>query len=191
MQEESTEDRGEVAKYAVLGSRYGLAQPSPAPPSLRERGRPAPSPPRPSAQRLLPARPGQSEAQSASARFRDCTSKGVPRREAIKIVPPRFLMEKGEHHYLQKEKIAKGYILKRGAEAFSSRSSPTPPAPEQQRLRAPSERSKRCHSACNECTPLGELLLTDASSLFRLEHLCRIDPIPLAPAIHSQSASAG
>ena len=48
-------------------------------------------------------------------------ARGVPGRETIKIVPPEFLMEKGEHHYLQKEKIVKGYILKRDVEPFNSR----------------------------------------------------------------------
>ena len=42
-------------------------------------------------------------------------------RETIKIVPPHFLMEKGGQHYLQKENIVKGYILRRDAEEFSSR----------------------------------------------------------------------
>ena len=48
-------------------------------------------------------------------------AKGVPGRETIKIVPPHFLMEKGGQHYLQKENIVKGYILKRDAEPFNSR----------------------------------------------------------------------
>ena len=45
-------------------------------------------------------------------------AKGVPGRETIKIVPPHFLMEKGGQHYLQKEKIVKGYILKRFSETI-------------------------------------------------------------------------
>ena len=45
----------------------------------------------------------------------------MPGRESIKIVPPRFLMEKGGQHYLQKERIVKGYILKRDAAEFNSR----------------------------------------------------------------------
>ena len=48
-------------------------------------------------------------------------AKGVPGRASIKIVPPHFLMEKGGDHYLQKEHIIKGYILKRDAEPFNSR----------------------------------------------------------------------
>ena len=45
-------------------------------------------------------------------------AKGVPGRNSIKIVPPHFLMEKGGQHYLQKEKIVKGYILKRFSETI-------------------------------------------------------------------------
>ena len=44
----------------------------------------------------------------------------VPEREAIKILPPEFLMEKEKHFYLQKEKMVKGYILKKDAPVFSS-----------------------------------------------------------------------
>ena len=47
---------------------------------------------------------------------------GVPGRETIKIVPPRFLTPgRGDgHHYLLKEQIVKGYLLKEGAEEFKS-----------------------------------------------------------------------
>eukprot|EP01045_Picozoa_sp_COSAG04_P017748 COSAG04_NODE_1592_length_6214_cov_4.841047_3_plen_221_part_00 len=48
-------------------------------------------------------------------------AKGVPGRESIKIVPPHFLTQQGGQHYLQKENIVKGYILKRDAAEFSSR----------------------------------------------------------------------
>jgi len=48
-------------------------------------------------------------------------AKGVPGRDIIKIVPPRLLMHKGGRHYLQKDRIVKGYILKRDAEPFNSR----------------------------------------------------------------------
>ena len=48
-------------------------------------------------------------------------ARGVPGRETIKIVPTDFLMEQGGQHYLQKERIVKGYILKRDAEPFNSR----------------------------------------------------------------------
>ena len=54
-------------------------------------------------------------------------AKGVPGRESIKIVPPQFLMEKGAHHYLQKEHIVKGYILKKPQDDLGA--VPAGPAP--------------------------------------------------------------
>ena len=56
-----------------------------------------------------------------------------PRRTSVSWLRPAFvqeasptahsfrMMEKGGQHYLQKENIVKGYILKRDAEPFNSR----------------------------------------------------------------------
>ena len=42
-------------------------------------------------------------------------------------MPPEFLMEKGAHHYLQKEHIVKGYILKKPQDDLGA--VPAGPAP--------------------------------------------------------------
>ena len=47
----------------------------------------------------------------------------VPGRDAIKILPRDFLYQRGNHFYLQKERIVKGYILKKDVPGFCSRGS--------------------------------------------------------------------
>jgi hypothetical protein len=55
------------------------------------------------------------------------TAKTVPGRENIKIIPPDVLYEEDGHHWLQKQKIVKSYVLARGVPTLQIKGEGPPP----------------------------------------------------------------